>query len=255
MRLKLAHWLGENATPICRDIARYLTAHLARPVRFVHQPDLPAIAAGRFALTWICGLLYTELHDRDAAPLQPVAAPVLWGDASPQYGAHLIVGRDAPYRKFEDLEGARLAINEPGSFSGHHILRHYVATLDRPLRFASVVASGSHRQSLAMVAGGMVDTAAIDSTLYAFLAHAHPERVANVRILATLGPFPMPPWLVATQLPAAVRDDLRVALLHMHEDAAGRKALARHGLARFAPMTDGDYDPIRRAVTAGVSLR
>ena len=106
-----------------------------------------------------------------------------------------------------------------------------------------------------MVAEGRVDTAAIDSTLYAFLTHAHPERVANVRILTTLGPFPMPPWLVATQLPAAVRDDLCDALLHMHEDAAGRRALARHRIARFAPVSDGDYDPIRRAVAAGVSLQ
>jgi phosphonate transport system substrate-binding protein len=255
MNLTLAHWLGENATPICHDVARYLTARLVPPVSFVDQPNLSAIAAGRFALTWICGLLYTELHDRDAAPLQPVAAPVMSGDASPQYGAHLIVRRDAPYRKFEDLDGARLAINEPGSFSGHHILRHHLATLDRPLRFSSVVESGGHRHSVAMVAEDMVDTAAIDSTLYAFLAHAHPERVANVRILATLGPFPMPPWLVTTQLPAAARDDLRDALLHMHEDAEGRRALARHRIARFAPMTDGDYDPIRRAISAGVSLQ
>jgi ABC-type phosphate/phosphonate transport system substrate-binding protein len=61
--------------------------------------------------------------------------------------------------------------------------------------------------------------------------------------------------VVGRRLPEAAKRRLREALLAMHGEPEGRAILAGGLVARFVPVQDADYDPIRemvrRAAAAG----
>jgi ABC-type phosphate/phosphonate transport system substrate-binding protein len=97
--------------------------------------------------------------------------------------------------------------------------------------------------SLWMILSGRVDGSAIDSTVLEWLISERPE-VAEC-VIDTLGPSPMPPWVVSTRLPEILRRDIRGLLLGLHRESFGRVMLDRSRIDRFVAAENGDYDPIR----------
>jgi phosphonate transport system substrate-binding protein len=67
----------------------------------------------------------------------------------------------------------------------------------------------------------------------------------QIRVIESLGPSPIPPWVVSKRLQATVRSELRALLLCIHMETRGRALLRRAGLGRFVAAEDRDYDPIR----------
>ena len=65
-----------------------------------------------------------------------------------------------------------------------NLLRAAIAPLsDGTPFFESVVLSGSHRRSVAMVVAGVADVAAIDCVTFAHLQRLYPHEVTGVRVL------------------------------------------------------------------------
>lgn len=260
-QLTVVSLMAEGVRPAHAAIGAWLGRRLGVAVSFVEGPpwqaQLAMLDAGEAQAAFICGLPYV----RRAAQLEPLAAPVQAGaryGGRPVYFSDVVVGRASPYRHFADLRGARWAYNEPGSFSGYEVARAHLASLGaRAGFFGRAVASGAHLASLALVAAGEADAAAIDSTVLDLALRDDPGLAARVRPVAELGPSPAPPFVAARALPAALRAALRQALAELHEDEAGRAALARGGLARFAPVADADYDPVRSVArqAEGVAFR
>jgi len=250
--------------PLWRGLAGYLNSRLEQPVSFV--VDLPwkerlaQLADGRLHAGWICGGYYVAMTERAEADWVLLAAPVpdeLRYQHQPVYFADVVVRRDHPATDFTGLRGSRLAINEPGSWSGYHALRYQLARLcESPGFFSGVVVSGGHQQSLEWVLRGRAETAAIDSTVMDALIRENHALVHRLRVLSSIGPAPMPPWVVQRRLAPELRRDLRGLLLGMHEDPEGAAILAAHGMARFARMEDHDYRPLRSMLelAATVSL-
>jgi ABC-type phosphate/phosphonate transport system substrate-binding protein len=75
-----------------------------------------------------------------------------------------------------------------------------------------------------------------------------------LRIVAVLGPSPIPPVIVTRALPENQRDQLRAALLEMHENTEGRTILGDGLIARFVRVQDADYDPVRAMVARAVEV-
>jgi phosphonate transport system substrate-binding protein len=71
---------------------------------------------------------------------------------------------------------------------------------------------------------------------------------AELRVVDSVGPCPIPPVVVSSRLGGDVKARLREVFLTMHEDPEGRAILAEGLLARFLPVDDHDYDPIRAMV-------
>jgi len=272
-------------------LAGYLSERLASPVRFRDDLDwrdaYRGVAAGEIAIGWICGYPYARLVD-ERAPIELLAAPVMAGErygGQPVYFSDVVVRGDSPFRRFADLRGASWAYNEPGSQSGYHVTRYYLAlneennartqrrkdadetalassrpgvfALNSPQQegdspaefggfFGRVVASGAHLRSLQMVLAGDVDASAIDSTVLEWELARDPALAGRIRLIETLGPSPIPPLVVSTRLPPDLRDDLRRLLLALPETVEGRAVLAAGCLSHFAPVVDHDYDPVRR---------
>ncbi|HJV23560.1 MAG TPA: PhnD/SsuA/transferrin family substrate-binding protein [Holophagaceae bacterium] len=77
---------------------------------------------------------------------------------------------------------------------------------------------------------------------------AHPEEAARLRVLAETPHLINNAVMVRKDVPRAVRDQAREALIHLHETPEGRTILEGMETRRFLPATDRDYDPVRRYI-------
>jgi len=83
----------------------------------------------------------------------------------------------------------------------------------------------------------------------------HPEFARDLKVIDTLGPSPMPPWVMLKSLPADLRENLRGALIGMHTDAEGAAILATWRIARFVAADDRDYDSLRQMERTAAAVR
>lgn len=173
----------------------------------------------------------------------------------PVYFSDLVVHQNSRFTSFADLRGATAAYNEPRSFSGYYALRYYLTILGETVDyFGRLVESGSHQRSLQFICEGQVDVAAIDSTVLEQALLDHPLYHEQLRTIGVIGPNVMPPWVASTHLPQAVRVHLRNLLIQMHQNEQGVAQLAGTSVARFAPVADQDYDPMRAMLRRAVGV-
>jgi phosphonate transport system substrate-binding protein len=263
--LLFASLAADNATAFYADLVAYLARALGRPM---HLDDEPAwqireqrLIRGQAHLGLVCGLQYVRSRERGDEPgLDLLAAPVMRGHRyglAPVYFSDVVVRVGHAARRFDDLSGTRFAFNERTSHSGYGVVRHALAARGYTTGFfRSMVESGAHQRSLALIASGEVDGSAIDSTVLETELRRTPDLRRDLRVIATLGPSPIPPLVVSRALPAALRGELRQAVLHMHRDPQGAQVLEKGRVHHYVPVQDGDYDPIRMmaSVAAAVAL-
>jgi phosphonate transport system substrate-binding protein len=253
--LTLASFLADNARPVYERLAGYLARRLGEPTALSGAPwdeRQRMLDEGRIDVAFICGLPYSERFDRRARPIELLCAPVM---AHPRYAGRpiyftdAIVRRDSPARTFADLRGTVWAYNDAGSNSGYVMPRDHLLTLGETRGyFARAVASGSHQQSIRWVVDRTVAAAGIDSTVLELELTRCPALAHDVRVVESIGPCPIPPVVVGRYLPEGRTRRLREAFLTLHEDPEARPILAEGLIARFVPVTDADYDPIREMV-------
>jgi phosphonate transport system substrate-binding protein len=99
-----------------------------------------------------------------------------------------------------------------------------------------------------MVQAGTADAAAIDSQVLAVELKQRPELAEEVRVIANIGPSPMPPVIAASRLPSSLKADIRQVLLALHQNQAVREILALGCIERFTEVDDAHYDAIRQVI-------
>jgi ABC-type phosphate/phosphonate transport system substrate-binding protein len=202
------------------------------------RSDAP-IADRALVFGQICGYPFAK-HARGT--LTVVAAPRYRGESGASYRSFLVVGASSRVELLEDLAGSTCAMNDRGSQSGMNALRARVAPLAREGRFfGRVLESGAHRASLAMVADGRADVAAIDCVTHALVARVEPVLTARTRILEATAPAPAPPFVTATADPDRVRR-IRAALFAVLDDPSVASARAALLLEGADAIEDRAYD-------------
>jgi phosphonate transport system substrate-binding protein len=246
--------MAENADFFYRELTGWLARRVGVAIEVIEevpwQERERMLDQGEAHLGFICGLPYVCKVDRPEPLVELLAAPIMAGERyqeRPIYYSDVVVRRESTFRSFADLRGASWAYNEPGSQSGYNLIHYHLAILgERAGYFCRVVEAGAHQTALRMVLSGDVDASAIDSIVLEMELTRHPELAPALRIVETLGPSPIPPAVVSTTLPVALREQLRESLLVMHGDDEGRAILKAGGIHRFTRVADGDYDEIRR---------
>ena len=256
--------MADNAEATCRAISAWLGERLGIATEFIDcipwQERERELDAGRIHLCWICGLPYVRKADAVPPQVEACVAPVMALPryaGAPVYYSDIVVRRDSPYREFADLRGSAWAYNEPDSHSGFNVVRHHLATIGQTKGFfGSATESGAHQASLRLITGGEIDASAIDSTVLEAEVARRPELVKDIRVIGTLGPSPMPPWILHRSLAPDLRTAIRNRLLAMHDNADGQSILAQWGIAHFARVDDSHYEPIRRMASEarGIAL-
>jgi ABC-type phosphate/phosphonate transport system substrate-binding protein len=124
-----------------------------------------------------------------------------------------VIATGAAVAGLDDLRGRVAAINHPDSHSGSNALRALVAPLARDGRFfGAVKVSGSHARSLASVAQGAADVAAVDCITHALLARYRPPALEGTRVLCRTAAAPAPPFVTSAGAAPALVARLRAAL-------------------------------------------
>ena len=181
------------------------------------------------------------------------------GCVGPDYRSLVVVSARLPVTDIAELHGKTCAVNSTDSQSGYSALRALVAPLSRGGRFfGRVVTSGSHRASLALVASGAADVAAIDCVTHALLARHSPAALDGTRILCETAAAPGLPYVTALSADAERLRRLRAGLRQAFDDpalATTREALLladaevlplaaydRIGELKLAAAADGYHD-------------
>lgn len=255
--------LAANTIPACSAVADYVSERLQVRAEFVDDISWRErerlLNSGEIHVGWICGLLYAWMVSQPRCSLKLLAAPLVSGDrylGRPVYYSDVIVHRRSQVRTFDQLRGASFAFNESNSYSGFQVVRWHLSMLGEcDGYFDNLVETGAHSASLKLVLNRKVGATAIDSTFLEWELRRDPSLEAQIRVVETIGPSPVPPWVVSREVPRELRAKLRELLLQMQSDQAGRRLLSRGGLSGFVAADDRDYDPIRARVEQAAQVR
>ncbi|HEY0755636.1 MAG TPA: PhnD/SsuA/transferrin family substrate-binding protein [Ktedonobacteraceae bacterium] len=247
--IRLATLLSPVLYETYKYIAYYLGERLGLATSLHTGQGLTEFARGEVEIGLLCGLLYVHLSEDAYCPVELLAAPVLLDERyrdKPCYFSDVVVRRASPYFSFKDLRGCVWAYNERASHSGYNLVSY--SLLQRGLSldyFQQTVATGAHLQSLRAVLDGAVDAAALDSQLLDVLLQQQPELHSKLRVIAMLGPSPIPPLIIMKNLDAALKQRIQETLLSMHNDPQATRMLGKGQIKRFVAVSDADYDPLR----------
>ena len=205
-----------------------------------------------------CGYpLMTRL--REAVAL--IAAPTYGfpGCAEASHRSFIIRRASDSRRALAEFRGAVAGLNAHDSNTGMNLFRAALAPFagGAPF-FRAITVTGSHEGSLAAVAGGRADLAAIDCVSYALLERGRPALVERVAVVAESPRSPSLPFIAAAGLPAETIAAVRGALFAALADPNLADARATLGLTRARSATPADYDRVieieRDAAAAGSRL-
>ena len=207
--------------------------------------DDDPFSKGEADVGFMCAPSFLWLREMEEPPVELAgAAPVFRDDRAPGrpvYFSEVIVNRNSPVRSFDGLRGHSMAYNDPCSLSGYYNLLKKLADMgeDRSF-FSQIVCSRSHLNSLRMVADGEVDAAAVDSNVLRIGLRANPELRGWLRVIESLGPFPIQPVVFHSALRIELKSSLRGALLKIGPGLHA-PSLSEFGLECFGPVSYEHY--------------
>lgn len=248
-----AAFVSENGIGIYNKLTRYLGNRLGRKVElysgFSYKTITEMLDKGVVDIGLICGLSYILAHDLPQAQVELLVAPVMKDkhyQNKPIYYSYIIVGKDSPFQSFSDLRGKRFVYNEKTSNSGYNMPRAYLIEQGETNGyFSQTLRSGSHEESIRMVALGKADVSAVDSLVYDYERINNGTYTQQTRIIKTLGPVGIPPVVVSSKIQPMLRERIRDILVGMTDDPSGRRILDEALLDRFEVVEDSNYDDVR----------
>jgi len=201
-------------------------------------------------IAYVCGAPYVIDHDSFGEELLAVPVPA-FSSGRPTYKSYIIVHKNSPFQKLEDLKKARYAFSDPLSNSGKLIPTYLLAKKGYKVDnyFHSYIYTYSHTNSIEAVAVGLVDGASVDSYIWDLHQKIDPGYSRKTKIIHRSRDFSFTPFVIRKSLAPAIKEKIRKVFLNMHLDPKGKDILNRLYLDRFVPLEDKDYDPIREMIT------
>jgi phosphonate transport system substrate-binding protein len=133
-----------------RQLLDYIGDNIDQEVQLIQRKTYGEVnellAKGKIDLAFICSGPYAAGKDKDGFEL--LVTPSIQG--SPLYRAYLIVNRNAPFQKLEDLRGRVFAFTDPDSNTGKLVPTYWLAQMgERPMSFFSkTIYTYSHDNSI-----------------------------------------------------------------------------------------------------------
>ncbi len=249
LRVAVAAMISPKETfDLYRQILEYLSRQMGRDLEFVQRKTYTEInellLRGDIDLAFICSGPYAT--GKASYQFEPLAVPLMHG--SHFYQSFLIVNKDSPYKRLEDLRGQSFAFTDPASNTGKLVPTYWLTELqERPETFFSqTIYTYSHDNSIMAVSRGLVDGAAVDALIWEYFQKKKPAFVARTKIIKKSEHYGIPPLVASARLFAGDRERLQQLLLTMHQSPEGKKILAELLIDRFIPLKEEWYEPIRQ---------
>ncbi|MBI4772795.1 MAG: phosphate/phosphite/phosphonate ABC transporter substrate-binding protein [Deltaproteobacteria bacterium] len=234
-------------------LLEYLGTKLGKRLEMVQKKTYAEInemlIGGEVEVAFICSGPYA-IHGMKAG-FKLLAAPQVKGRS--QYQAYLIVHKDAPYTRIEDLEGKTFAFTDPDSNTGRMVPTFWLAELNKRPKdfFGKVVYTHAHDNSIMAVAKGLVDGASVDGLIWDYHHTEDPAFTSRTKVIKRSRPFGIPPVVGSAKLSVEDAEAIRKFLISMHEDPEGEKILARLHIDRFVPAKEEWYQSVRDIYASG----
>jgi len=167
--------------------------------------------------------------------LTSLAIPVVKGRKN--HVSYVIVAAESEIGSPGEFEGKTFAFADPHCAVEPLPARRGGQWLDEFLKRKLVITG--HDRAVRAVAEGLVDGALVDGLVYAWLALTDPGQIAKTRVIGQTAPYMNPPIVVHPALEPRLKEELRRAVLTLHEEQRGRMVLARLGIDRFIAPADG----------------
>jgi len=184
------------------------------------------------------------------ADVQPIAAPiprVQWAAGRAVYRTDLIVREDAPFARLEDTFGGRAGWTVAHSHSGFNAFRHHLLAYRRPQRpklYREMIGNlVTARNVLDAVREGRIDVGPLDAYWHMLIARHAPRLCEGVRVLSSTALAPMPAFVAAADVPAAIVARLRAAFVSAATQSWFGELADPLMLEGFAPVTRETFGP------------
>ena len=214
----------------------YLAAKLNRPVLMKQRRTYSEINQllkndeVSMAITCTGGFL----EGRRIFGLEALATPIV--DGVTTYQSFIIVPKGHSATKIADLRGSVFAFTDPLSLSGRIYPTATINSMGFKTKdfFKKTFFTESHDKSIAAVARGVADAAAVDSLIYDSLMQTPGSDAHQVKVIHSSPPFGMPPIVVSPALDQDEKLILLKILLGMSGDTEGKKILNALEMDGFA---------------------
>ena len=231
-------------------LTRYLERRLSMKVEFTPVNDYPAAVEAlvnkQVDLVWFGGFTHVQAQLRSGGKIVPIAQR----EEDTQFRSVFITQTDSGIRTLADLKGKQVSFGSQSSTSGHLMPRSYLlqAKIDPDKDFKRVAYSGAHDATIASVAGGRVDAAALDITVWRKFVEEKKVDTAKVNVFFTTPPYFNYNWSVHAGMPVALRERLTKALLELSmANPEGKEILTLNRATKYIPTSAENYRDLEAA--------
>lgn len=203
-----------------------------------HPPPKPISelwAREDLACVQMCGLPFSLRSPQATLLAAPVPSLPDYADR-PIYWSYLAVRADSPFQRLEDTFGGTAGYTVKDSQSGYFAFRHHLLEKAPGKEPYAKIVGGlvNPRGVVAALTDGRIDVGPLDSYVFDLIRDGDPAFAAQVRIIGTTDPTPMPP-LVATSSALSAEDvrRLREAFAAVEHEPALADARAALLVRRF----------------------
>ncbi len=231
-----------------RQILDYISSHIGKESELIQRKTYDEInelfGKGEIDLAFICSGPYANSKDKYGFEL--LATPQVKG--SHFYHSYLIVNKDSPFHRLEDLRGRVFAFTDPESNTGKLVPTYWLAQAgEKPETFfGKTIYTYSHDNSIMAVAKGLVDGAAIDGLIWEYYDYKNSSLTSQTRIIRKSEPYGIPPIVAHRDSDPKLKDRIRQFLFSMHQDPEGQRILAELMIDRFIAPREQWYETIRK---------
>lgn len=244
-----------SATPVAkagwRAIFDWVLAQAGVPGTHVDH-DPPRLlselwARDDLAAVMMCGLPYALREPKATVLAAPVPSLADYAGRA-VYRSCIAVRADAPYAGTADTFGGTAGYTLKDSQSGYFAFRHLLITRYGTVQPYAAVVGGlmSARGIVQALVERRIDIGPLDSYVFDLIRAGDPEFAAQVRIVETTEPTPMPPIVATAPLAPAAVERLRAAFLAVEHEPSLDAARAAVCVARFVVPASASFDVLAR---------
>jgi phosphonate transport system substrate-binding protein len=231
-------------------LTKYLERTLGTKVDFVPVNDYPAAVEAlvnkQVDLVWFGGFTYVQAQIRSGGKIVPIAQR----EEDTNFRSVFITQTNSGIKNLADLKGKQVSFGSQSSTSGHLMPRSFLldAGIDPDKDFKRVAYSGAHDATIASVVSGRVDAAALDITVWRKFVAEKKVDTSKVNVFFTTPPYFNYNWSVHADMPAAQREKITTALLHLNmNNPEGIEILTLNRATKYIPTKPENYKGLESA--------
>lgn len=216
-----------------------------------HDPPKPISelwARDDLACAQMCGLPFSLRQPKATLLAAPVPSLPDYGGRS-VYWSYIAVRADSPCRTLEDTFGKTAGYTVKDSQSGYFAFRHHLLERSPGKTPYSKIVGGlvNPRGVVAALADGRIDVGPLDSYVFDLVRDGDPAFAAQVRVIDTTDPTPMPPVIATSaHLSAPEIGRLRDAFAAVEGETSLADARAAILVQRFVLPEAASFDLQKR---------